>query len=74
MQGTVTRFFKVKGKVRNPYGFISAEGNNYYFSLDKGEVVNVGDVVEFDSYWNDKGRIATNVRGISYEGTDYSLD
>lgn len=70
MRGTVTRFFRRPGKKRLPYGFIEAEGDSYYFALDKGEVVNVGDMVEFDPYWNDRGRIAMNVKGTNYEGTD----
>ena len=70
MRGTVTRFFRRPGKKRIPYGFIDAEGKSYYFALEKGEVVSVGDVVEFEPYWNDKGRVDTNVKGISYEGTN----
>ena len=73
MRGTVTRFFRRPGKKRFPYGFIHAEGDSYYFALNKGEVVSVGDVVEFEPYWNDKGKVATNVKGISYEGTNNTL-
>lgn len=73
MRGIVTKFFRKGGKKRNPYGFIEAEGDNYYFSMEKGMVIRVGDTVEFDPYWNDRGRIAVNVRGADYEGTNSLL-
>lgn len=65
MIGKVTKIQTTRRHIKKSYGFISAEGKDYYFLLADAPGIELGMDVSFEGESNEKGNLAFQVRPIT---------